>query len=62
MEQIKKKLASLKQEKEDAVERFEEMEAQKKEADAKAEAVRVVGEGLKRYTPGVYCNYQGLLF
>lgn len=41
MEQIKKKLASLKDEREAAVERAEEAEAQKKEADARAEAVRI---------------------
>lgn len=40
MEAIKKKLASLKEEKEKAVEKCEEAEAQKKESDARAEAVR----------------------
>lgn len=40
MEQIKKKLAALKQERDDAVDRAEEAEREKKEADARADAVR----------------------
>lgn len=39
MEQIKKKLASLKQEKDDAIDRAEEAERLRKEAEAKVEAV-----------------------
>lgn len=39
MEQIKKKLAALKQERDDAVDRAEEAEREKKEADARADAV-----------------------
>ncbi len=39
MEQIKKKLAALKTEKEDAIERAEEAEKEKKEAEARADAV-----------------------
>ncbi len=39
MEQIKKKLASLKDEREAAVERADEAEAQKKEVEARADAV-----------------------
>ena len=39
MEQIKKKLANLKDEKEAAVERAEEAEAEKKETEARADAV-----------------------
>lgn len=39
MEQIKKKLANLKSEKEAAEERAEDAEAQKKEAEARADAV-----------------------
>lgn len=40
MEQIKKKMAALKQEKEDAVERADDLEQQKKEAEQKVDAVR----------------------
>lgn len=39
MEQIKKKLASLKQEKDDAIDKAEEAERGRKEAEARAEAV-----------------------
>ena len=39
MEQIKKKLAALKDEKETAIERAEEAEREKKEADARADVV-----------------------
>lgn len=39
METIKKKLASLKDEKDSALERVEEVEQEKKEAEARAEAV-----------------------
>ena len=39
MDQIKKKLASLKEEKEIACERAEEAEREKKEAEARADAV-----------------------
>ena len=42
MEQIKKKLATLKDEKEAAIEKADEAEAQRKEAEAKAEAVYIV--------------------
>ena len=42
MEQIKKKLASLKDEKEAAIERAEEAEREKKEAEARADAVSAV--------------------
>ena len=41
MEQIKKKLASLKQERDDAVDKAEEAERERKEAEARAEAVSV---------------------
>ena len=40
MEQIKKKLAQLKEEKENALEKCEEREAELKEKDAKIDAVR----------------------
>lgn len=48
MDQIKKKLAALKDEREAAVEKADEAEAQRKEADARAEAVRsrALGYGL----------------
>ena len=39
METIKKKLASLKDEKDTALERVEEVEREKKETEARAEAV-----------------------
>ena len=39
MEQIKKKLANLKDEKERALEKAEDAEAERKEADARADAV-----------------------
>lgn len=39
MEAIKKKLASLKDEKDSALERVEEVEREKKETEARAEAV-----------------------
>ena len=42
MEQIKKKLAKLKDEKDAAEERADDAEAQKKEAEARADAVRSV--------------------
>lgn len=43
MEAIKKKLAALKEEKEVAVERAEEAEAQRKEAEERADAVMTFG-------------------
>ena len=39
MDQIKKKLAALKQEKEDAIDKAEDAERGKKEAEARADAV-----------------------
>lgn len=45
MEAIKKKLANLKEEKEAAIEKADEIEAQKKESDARADAVRNGGWG-----------------
>ena len=39
MEQIKKKLATLKEEKENAIEKADEAEQKRKEAEAKAETV-----------------------
>lgn len=42
MEAIKKKLSSLKEEKEAALERAEDADREKKEAEAKAEAVSLV--------------------
>ena len=44
MEQIKKKLASLKEEKEVALERAEELDREKKEVEARADAVRLCCE------------------
>ena len=51
MEAIKKKLANLKEEKETALERAEDAEAQKKEAEARADAVRSWGRGCGRGIP-----------
>ena len=42
MDQIKKKLAALKEEKEQAHERADDAEREKKEAEARADAVRVI--------------------
>ena len=44
MEAIKKKLANLKEEKEAALERADECEAKRKEADERAEAVSIMYE------------------
>lgn len=43
MEAIKKKLATLKEEKENALEKAEDAETRRKEAEARAEAVSVCG-------------------
>ena len=45
MEAIKKKLANLKEEKESAYEKADEAEAKKKEAESRADAVRVLWVG-----------------
>ena len=53
METIKKKLASLKDEKDSALERVEEVEREKKEAEARAEAVGNAFSGILYLLAGV---------
>ena len=54
MEQIKKKLSTLKDEKEKAEERADDAEALRKEADARADAVRCIIDCLSLCVH-VYC-------